>query len=147
MNNTKLLIFIVSAFFTGSALAEYYIAEPSCSEDVYCVSCGHHHYHKHYHHVATRHTYHHYYAKHNSYQVTVTYYYPARSCGCPDVWVPGQCQCGHWVPAHWQSQHNYVTFEARPAPGSYSFGDSYYTYKYSQDRATADDSEPDMEIN
>lgn len=148
MNHVKVFILIVAGFFTSAANAEYYISEPSCG-DVSCASCyhPHHRYHKRYHHVASTRYYSHRYWQRNSYNVTVNYYYPAVSCGCPDVWVPGQCQCGHWVPGHYQSQGNYVRFEARPAPGSYSFGETYYTPNYSRDRATADDNLPDMEIN
>ena len=147
-----LLSAVLIAFFSSStAYAEYYIAEPTCNEKVYCIACEkkHHRTHKKYHAVKHKKSSHHY-TKRNSYNVTVTYYYPAVSCGCADVWVPGQCQCGRWVPAHWQSRGSYVSFEARPAPGSYSFGDTYYTHKYqpyTDDRATADDTDADMQVD
>ncbi len=142
MKHHQFFVFVFSVLFTHTALAEYYVSQPTCGEKVTCVSCQTHHYkhkHKHKHHYAAK-KYHHY--QRNSYAVTVDYYYPAVSCGCSDTWVPGHCACGRWVPAHWQTDRDYVTFKGAPA-GGYSYHETYYT----DDRATADDTDADMQIN
>lgn len=83
--------------------------------------------------------------KRNSYTVTEYYVYPSYPCGCQNkVWISGHCRCGQWVPGHYETSGNYVTFRAVPVR---SFHETFYTPYYVNDRATADDYYPDMEIN
>lgn len=154
-NNILIVCAVAATFFSTSVFAEYYDSEPasSCGGTTYvkkvyyprihrirprCAGCC---YRSSYSSCGTR-----YIApRRNYYRVTQTTYYSTPSCGCSSYYVPGGCRCGRYVPGHYETERDFVTFVPGP---SYTFsGSSYSPGYYVNDRATADDYGATLQIN
>lgn len=129
----KACIFVLISMVSCNAYAEYYIVYPSPA--VECVYCDKTSY------IKTHHTQHHYKHRYNHHYRHATH---SHSSATIYVWHNTPPACDAYTTCNTSSQ-NVRAYYAEPADHTEAYITEYEDHDF--DRATADDVEPDMNID